>query len=171
MDERVEEESQPIRIVTFAEAFKMKRELYHWDKIVFPRPILVSVLLFVVGWEIVFLALTLSGILPLFGGYWMGIYWPVVDAIGRFVFFPLGLGYVLIKIPAQGRSIMRFLLSKGQRWFRPSMTRMGEPVKHEEQEYGQLTEMKVIKEEEIQKVRPYSGGFDQDRLQNTWKIL
>lgn len=66
---------------------------------------------------------------------------------------------------------MRFLLSKGQRWFRPSMTRMGEPVKHEEQEYGQLTEMKVIKEEEIQKVRPYSGGFDQDRLQNTWKIL
>jgi hypothetical protein len=136
---------RPLTIHTFVAAFRIRKELYHWDRFVLPRPVPIATAVFLFFWTLIQITLLVSGILPLVS--W-GSTLMVFDFIGRFFVIPGLLVYIINFLPAQGRSILRFILAKMMRLFRPEITRLGNPVKYRTIRHSQLTQVVIKPEKE-----------------------
>lgn len=141
----MEEKEKPLTIHTFESAFKIQKKLYHWDQVVLPKPVPIATALFLFIWTLANIGLLVSGLFPLLSFGSSGLM--VFDFIGRFFAIPGLIVYVVNNVPAQGRSILRFVLAKFMRLFRPQSTRMGSPIEYQIIKHSQLTQIELKKGE------------------------
>ncbi|SDY87566.1 TcpE family conjugal transfer membrane protein [Thermoactinomyces sp. DSM 45892] len=134
-------DQKPYTIRTYSTGFKVKKELYHWEGIKLPRPIMVSVAVFLVLWELFFIPATLVGFIPLMNFEFLGVDFLVIDVMGRFLVFPFVIAWAIYKAPAQGRKLTVFVASFLTRILRSKVTRLGHPVSHGRIENKQLTRL------------------------------